>query len=110
MIGTAKITEAQFLAQVIQLAKLRSWRVAHFRPAMTRTGRWVTAVQGDGKGFPDLLLLRGKTQIVCELKVGNRGLTEEQQEWIAAFQETGVRAYCWRPSDWDSIEWILETA
>jgi len=104
------ITEREFMDQVIRLARLYAWKVAHFRPAMTRAGKWVTAVQGDGAGFPDLLLLRGKTQLAVELKVGKRGLTDEQAEWIAAFHEAGVAAYCWRPSDWELIESILENS
>jgi hypothetical protein len=52
------ITEAEFLAQVLQLAKLCGWLTAHFRPAKTAHG-WRTAVQGDGAGWPDLVLLRG---------------------------------------------------
>jgi hypothetical protein len=52
------ITEAAFLRQVLDLAKLRGWRTAHFRPAQTSRG-WRTAVQGDGAGFPDLVGRRG---------------------------------------------------
>jgi hypothetical protein len=82
MISRAKlrlpgITESEFLDQVLQYAKLRGWRSAHFRPAKTIDG-WRTPVSGDGKGFPDLLLVRGDRVIVAELKVGKNKLTLEQ--------------------------------
>jgi hypothetical protein len=50
-------SEASFLEQIIDLAHLFGWRVAHFRAARTFSG-WRTPVQGDGKGFPDLVLCR----------------------------------------------------
>ena len=102
-----KITEDEFLRQVLQLAKLRGWRTAHFRPAMTKKGRWVTAVSGDGKGFPDLILVRRDSILVVELKVPPNKLTAEQQEWMDAFERTGIMVLCWTPNDWPLIEWTL---
>src|SRR5262245_27573014 len=72
--GVAEVTpphesEAGFMRTVIQLAQVCGWRVAHFRPARTAHG-WRTAVRGEGKGFPDLLLVRGEELLVAELKVG----------------------------------------
>lgn len=98
--------EEAFLAQVIAFAKLHGWRSAHFRPAKTERG-WRTAVQGDGKGFPDLVLIRGDTIIVAELKVGRNQLTVEQRAWLVAFEMAGVPAYTWRPKDWSEIEQVL---
>ncbi len=55
MTGLPKLSEAEFTRQVLQLAKLRGHKTAHFRPAMLKgkdgQERWITAVQGDGKGF-----------------------------------------------------------
>ena len=103
-----KITEDEFMRQVLELAKLRGWRTAHFRPARTKTG-WRTAVSGDGKGFPDLILLRGNRMIVAELKVGNNTATPEQEAWIDAFAEVpGVLAFIWHPEDWPEIETVLK--
>ena len=51
------MTESEFQSQVIEIAKYRGWKVMHQRPAMIRTGRWVTAIEGDA-GFPDLVLAR----------------------------------------------------
>lgn len=104
----AKLTEAGFQRQVLQLAKLRGWRSAHFRPSMNRRGEWQTAVAGDGAGFPDLLLVRGNRLIVAELKVGKNKTTPEQRVWLAAFEDAGVPAYVWRPEDFDELMKVLE--
>jgi hypothetical protein len=101
-----RITEAGFLAQALSLARLRGYRVAHFRPARTRSG-WRTPCQADAAGFPDLLLLKGGRMLVAELKVGKGKLTPEQCLWIAAFEAAGVPAYVWRPDDWPAIEEVL---
>lgn len=102
-----RITEAEFLRQVLQYARLHSWMSAHFRPGMTRKGRWVTAVSGDGVGFPDLLLVKPPKLIVAELKVGKNQVTTEQRAWLYAFREAGILAFVWRPSDWPEIERVL---
>jgi hypothetical protein len=44
--GLPKISEREFTSQVLCLAKLCGWRRAHFRPAMTQSGNWVTAMSG----------------------------------------------------------------
>ncbi len=104
-------SEAHFLKQVIAFAKLHGWLVAHFRPALTQKGRWLTAVQGDGKGFPDLILLRRGLMVVAELK-RNEGAkpTEEQEVWLKDFMAMPpefVHVAIWRPCDWAEIEKVL---
>lgn len=99
-------TEASFTRQVIALARIYGWRVAHFRPARTARG-WRTPVQGDAAGFPDLVLLRGRDLIVAELKVGRNRPRESQRGWLDAFRTAGIPAYVWRPDDWDTIEQTL---
>ena len=74
---------------------------------MTKAGNWVTAVSGDGKGFPDLLLVRGRKIIVAELKVGKNKVTPEQMLWLDAFATAGVEAHIWRPENWDKINEVL---
>src|SRR5262249_59570231 len=70
-------TEAQFTRQVIALAKLHAWTVCHFRAARTRHS-WRTPVQGDGKGWPDLVLLKGQRVLWVELKTASGRLTPDQ--------------------------------
>jgi hypothetical protein len=101
------ITEDQFLGQVLQLARIFKWRTAHFRPAKTAHG-WRTAVQGDGKGFPDLVLTRPTRVVFAELKAAKGKLRPEQTEWIDALTACpGVETHVWRPADLDTIADIL---
>ena len=98
-----RLTEADFLRQVIELAHLLGWRVAHFRPALTARG-WRTPVQGDGAGFPDLILVRRERAIAAELKreIGGH-VSDDQRLWLAALDAAGLETAVWRPSDFDRI-------
>ncbi len=100
------ISEAEFQTQVMQFAKLHGWRVAHFRPGLTKDGRWRTAVSGDGKGFLDLVLVRERV-IFAELKTERGQLTPEQLAWAAVLEMAGQTVCVWRPSDWAGIEQTL---
>jgi hypothetical protein len=95
-------TEAGFTATVLALAKIRGWHTLHIRPGRTDKG-WRTPVQGDGKGFPDLLMLRGSRTIAAELKCGNKA-TLEQTVWLQKFQLAGAQVFVWTPADWPEIE------
>lgn len=99
-------TEQGFLRAVVALARLRGWRVFHQRPARTAHG-WRSAVQGDGRGFPDLILLRGNVIHAWELKTGRGKPTAEQEDWLQAFRDAGVDAKIVRPQDWPAIEAAL---
>jgi hypothetical protein len=104
-------SEAAFTRMVIQMARLFGWRCAHFRASMNRRGKWSTAVQGDGAGFPDLLLVNAKAgrTIAAELKVGRNKPTQEQTLWLAAFAQAGIEAVVWYPSQWGEIETALKS-
>jgi hypothetical protein len=102
------MTEREFTAQVLALARLHGWRSAHFRPARTRHG-WRTAVAGDGQGFPDLILVRRTAIVAAELKVESNKPTPEQIAWLEAFRAAGAQAYIWKPECWSDIERVLET-
>jgi hypothetical protein len=105
--GLSAPTEADFTRQVLALARLCRWRAAHFRPGLTRSGGWATAVQGDGAGFPDLILVKPGRVVVAELKVGRNRPTPGQRAWLQAFESAGVPAYVWRPEDWPEVERVL---
>ena len=103
-----RITEAQFQRMVLELAKLWGWRTSHFRPGLTKSGRWRTAVAGDGVGVPDLILLRRGELIVAELKVGRNKPTPEQEGWLADWRLVpGAKVFVWYPRDWALIEEVL---
>ncbi len=112
---TLKISEAAFQAQVIQLARLKGWRVAHFRKAQNGKGQWRTPVAADGAGFPDLVLVRDRV-IFAELKTNAGQLSPDQRAWRNALADVGsghchecggvteyLRWEVWRPRDWDHI-------
>lgn len=113
MTDPRKISETVFLGEVIKAARLHGWKTCHFRPGMTKRGNWVTAVQGDGKGWPDLVLVHsGKKRLIfAELKSEKGKLSKEQQEWLEDIAKIGltpwVMTYVWRPSDIDEILEIL---
>lgn len=98
--------EDDFLKAVIKYARLKGWRTAHFRHARTEHG-WRTAVDGDGAGFPDLVLVRERL-VVAELKSISGRLTGEQDAWLVAFRLANIESYMWRPTDWPHIEKVLE--
>lgn len=90
--------EADLHRGVIETAQLLGWRVAHFRPARTAHG-WRTPVEADGKGFPDLVLVRDRVVFV-ELKCGRNRLSPEQDAWLEALKLAGVEAYLWTDETW----------
>lgn len=95
--GPEPLAEKDWQRQVIDLARMLHWRVAHFRPAMTKHG-WVTPVAADGKGWPDLLLVRDRV-IAAELKADAGALSDDQRLWLAALERAGIEVHVWRPAD-----------
>ncbi len=99
------MSEAAFLTAVIALAHEHGWLVAHFRPAVLRSGQWATHMQGD-KGFPDLVLARKGRIVIAELKREDGQLSEGQRAWLAEMApQPGV--FVWRPSMWNTIVEVL---
>jgi hypothetical protein len=110
--GLPPVSEDAFLRLVLDYARLRGWRVAHFRPARTARG-WRTAVQGDGAGFPDLVLVRldgDRLRVIfAELKTERSQIDDNQQTWadLLSHAKGDVEYYLWRPSKWKEIEEAL---
>lgn len=108
--------EAQFQGQVIDLAHVYRWRVAHFRPAQTARG-WRTPVEADGAGFPDLVLTRPYELIFAELKAAKGTTSSAQDAWLQMLGAVAdgvhamrpvagratVEVYLWRPADFEAI-------
>lgn len=92
-----KLTEREFMAQVVAFAKLHGWLVYH-----THDSRRCAA------GFPDLVLVKGLRLIFAELKVGKNKTSPEQDTWLNALNRA-VPALCgaalvWRPEYWHAIK------
>lgn len=104
-------SESEFQAQVIDYARLTGWRVAHFRSVKVQrpdgTCYYQTPVQADGKGFPDLVLVRRSVLLFVELKVGKNACSAQQKLWLAELRESGALVYVWYPEDWPQIEEVL---
>lgn len=94
--------EKTFQKQVIDLAHLLGWTVAHFRPAKTSKG-WRTPVAADGKGFPDLVLVGHDKVMFRELKAIGGRLSDDQEAWGAALTTHGADWAVWTPNDWPRI-------
>lgn len=97
------MTEEQLQDAVIELAQLLGYLVAHFRPALTARG-WRTPVQGNGRGFPDLVLVRPGRVIYAELKAHAGTVSPDQQVWLDRLRGGGAEVYLWRPRHWLSGE------
>jgi hypothetical protein len=92
------LTEADLQRRVLDLARLRGWRVAHVRPARTAHG-WRTPYEGDS-GLPDLILARRGVVLLAELKSTTGRPTADQLAWLDA---VGDHGRLWRPDDWPTI-------
>lgn len=104
-----RLTEAQFQEKVVALAKAKGWLVHHDR------GDYRQCIAGD-PGFPDLVLARGGVVIFAELKSETGRLSDAQRKWLdelPAYSEPGCapshHVRVWRPSDWPSIEELLNS-
>lgn len=97
------MTERELTRAVLELATRLHWRTAHFRTAMTKRGTYMTAVQGDGAGFPDLVLVRCGRLVFAELKKDGRYPTATQREWLDALTGCGVEAHVWRERDYPDV-------
>ena len=92
----AAITEADLQLWVLELAQWLGYLRMHQRPMETKSGRWLTPIQGDA-GFPDVVLAHKSSGKVLfrELKSQDGKVTKEQLMWLAATGGT-----IWRPSHW----------
>jgi hypothetical protein len=112
MTSLPPLSEDAFLRQVIALARLRGWLVAHFRPVRVQrrdgTCYHETPVQADGAGWPDLVLVRQGRVLFAELKRQAGRVEPRQRAWLDALAAAGLSVAVWRPSDWAAIETALE--
>jgi len=64
--------------------------------------------KADGKGFPDLVLVKPPRLVIAEVKRQKTNPNEYQREWLNDFAGVPcVEVYTWKPSDWDDIVSVL---
>ena len=108
-----KVSEKDLQSAVIGAAQTLGWKVAHFRSVRTQrpdgTVRYLTPVQADGGGFPDLCMVRGGRIIFAELKSATGVVEAAQERWLDELALTPAETYVWRPAAWfgGEIERIL---
>ena len=113
------MTEAEFLAQIVELATYLGWTWKHDRPARTAHG-WRTPTSGPlGKGWPDLTLVRARDgrMVLAELKRDDAPDPAGDQAVVLAYLREAATAVArwhgwltvavWRPRDFDVIVEIL---
>ena len=100
------ISERDFQAGVIELARLCGWQVAHFHDSRRQVAdnKWVG--DADAAGFPDLVLVRPPDLIFAELKTDKGRMTDMQRAWQTNLEAVGDWRL-WRPSDWPEIKKTL---
>lgn len=92
------------------MARRFDWRVAHFASMQGRDGIWRTPAQADGKGWPDLVLVRERV-VFAEIKGDTDRLRPEQETWLSALRMAGQEAHVWTPEDYGdgTVEMVLRT-
>jgi hypothetical protein len=93
------MSEDDLLRAVLDMAALLGLKAAHFRPALSQSGRWHTAVGGAGKGYPDLTVVGPGGVLFRELKSEVGRLSTDQRYWLADLKAAGADAGVWRPQD-----------
>lgn len=93
------MTGKELQANIIELANILGYRVAHFRAARTKHG-WATPVGADGRGFPDLVLIGRGQSLYREIKGDGDRLRAEQVQWGAVLQQNGADWAVWTPRSW----------
>lgn len=94
------VTEADFQAQVVELAGLLGWQVLHVRRSIGKGNKWTTTTSV--KGWPDLFLWHPRHGVLArELKTDDPKSkpTAEQTAVLASLCAAGVDAGVWRPAD-----------
>lgn len=89
-----RLTEAQLLAAILELAGRHDWHRMHLPDTPRHHPRT------DNAGFPDLLLVRRDRLVAAEIKVSATP-RPEQRAWLSRLERAGVECYWWRQGDYD---------
>ncbi len=107
-----KYNESAWQSDLIKLLHHHGWKVCEFRKARVMRGGtdvYRTPFGADGVGFPDLVAVRPPRVLFIENKSSQGNASPEQVEWLMTLGKcSGVETYCWRTSELEKIESILE--
>ncbi len=92
------MSEKEFQAQVVELARLTGWLCYHTHDS-----------RRSAPGFPDLLLVRPPRCLFVELKSTTGRSRPEQAAWLEALAEVerAPEVFLWRPGDFGDIQSTL---
>lgn len=93
------ISEKELQRAIVECAQALGYTVAYFRPAMTNRG-YRTPVGGDGKGFPDLVIVGHGRTLFRELKSYIGKLRADQKHWAHVLTTAGADWGVWTPVEW----------
>lgn len=97
-----RLSEDDWLGMVTELATLKGWEWMHVRPAM-RQASWRTPTTGSmARGWPDLVLVKGRRILFVELKADRGSVTEDQKRVLDVLR-SAADVDVWRPADWARI-------
>jgi len=104
------MSEADWQAQVVQLAGMLGWRHCHTRRSIGRGRKWTTATSVIG--WPDLVLWHEQQQrlLFIELKATAGRLADTQREVLLSLRAAGQEVAVWRPEDLEAIQETLAGA
>lgn len=88
------MSERDYQAQIVTLARTLGYRVKHDMPGRTKSGKWVTPVTEEG--WPDLVMWRPPRILMAEIKGGRTPLTDIQHATILELRACGLEVYVWR--------------
>lgn len=101
------MTEAEWQAQVVDLAHLLGWQHLHVRRSIGKGRSWQTTT--NIVGFPDLLLWSPTHGFAAiELKSERGVVADEQVAVLASLAAAGARTMIARPSDLDAVRRLLQ--
>ena len=100
-----EITEAEFQQMVTKQAEALGWQWMHV--ATTGIGRHSPMRGTMGKGWPDLVLVKGSRILFIELKRQKGLMTTEQMAVMNLLEQTKAETYCFRPADIPQILHVL---
>lgn len=101
--------EEQLVDATVEAALYNGWLAYHCRPAMNRSGKWSTAMQGN-PGFPDLVLAHRDVGVIFRefKRDASCSLTPDQRDWALALA-AAPRLEDFGLARWEKVAGVEET-